>query len=99
MEILFKIAAVGILTAVINNILEKSDKKEIATLVTLAGLVIVLLMVVDMISGLFDTLKSMFNLYLINNPSLFPFPFSLFPSNYPSLLPALCSLLPNLGLL
>lgn len=62
-EILFKIAGVGILTAVINNILDKSDKKEIATLVTLAGLMIVLMMVVDMISGLFDTLKSIFLLY------------------------------------
>ena len=59
-EIIFKIAAVGIITAVINNILEKSDKKEIATLVTLAGLVIVLTMVINMLLGLFDTLKNIF---------------------------------------
>lgn len=62
-EIIFKIAAIGIITAVINNILEKSDKKEIATLVTLAGLVIVLTMIIDMLSGLFDTLKNIFYLY------------------------------------
>ncbi|MCI5790553.1 MAG: stage III sporulation protein AC [Clostridiales bacterium] len=62
-EIIFKIAAVGIITAVINNILEKSDKKEIATLVTLAGLVIVLTMVINMLLGLFDTLKNIFYLY------------------------------------
>ena len=62
-EIIFKIAAVGIITAVINNILEKSDKKEIATLVTLAGLVIVLTMVINMLLGLFDTLKDIFYLY------------------------------------
>lgn len=62
-EIIFKIAGVGILTAVINHILDKSDKKEIATLVTLAGLVICLLMVVQMIGGLFDTLKTIFHLY------------------------------------
>lgn len=62
-EIIFKIAAVGIITAVINNILEKSDKKEIATLVTLAGLVIVLSMVINMLLGLFDTLKNIFYLY------------------------------------
>lgn len=62
-EIIFKIAGVGLLTAIINNILEKSDKKEIATLVTLTGLIIVLLMVVNMITGLFDTLKSIFNLF------------------------------------
>lgn len=62
-DIIFKIAGVGIITAVINNILEKSDKKEIATLVTLAGLVIVLTMVIEMLSGLFGTLKGMFSLY------------------------------------
>lgn len=62
-DIIFRIAGVGIITAVLNNILEKSDKKEIATLVSLAGLVIVLLMVVDMIGGLFDTLRSIFRLY------------------------------------
>ncbi|MDR3185634.1 MAG: stage III sporulation protein AC [Christensenellaceae bacterium] len=62
-DIIFKIAAIGILTAVINNILEKSDKKEIATLVTLAGLLIVLTMIISMISSLFDSLKAIFNLY------------------------------------
>ena len=62
-DIIFKIAGVGIITAVINYILEKSDKKEIATLVTLAGLVIVLIMVINMIGGLFDSLRSIFRLY------------------------------------
>ncbi|HKL73980.1 MAG TPA: stage III sporulation protein AC [Clostridia bacterium] len=62
-DIIFKIAGVGIITAVINNILEKSDKKEIATLVTLAGLVIVLMMIVNMLSGLLGSLKGMFSLY------------------------------------
>lgn len=61
-EIIFKIAGIGIITAVLNNILEKSDKKEIATLVTLAGLVIVLALVMNMLSGLFDTLKNLFYL-------------------------------------
>ncbi len=61
-DIIFKIAGIGIITAVLNNILEKSDKKEIATLVTLAGLVIVLVMVMDMVSGLFGTLKNLFYL-------------------------------------
>jgi stage III sporulation protein AC len=63
LDVIFKIAGVGIITAVINNILEKSDKKEIATLVTLAGLVIVLMMVVEMLSGLLGSLKGMFSLY------------------------------------
>jgi len=61
-DIIFKIAGIGILTAIINNILEKSDKKEIATFVTLAGLIIVLTLVVDMIGGLFDSLKYIFRL-------------------------------------
>ncbi len=62
-EIIFKIAAVGIITAIVCQILKKADKEEVSTMVTLAGLVIVLLMVVDMISQLFDTLKNMFGLY------------------------------------
>ena len=61
--IIFRIAAVGILTAVVNQVLKKADKDEIATLTTLAGLVIVLLMVIDMIALLFDTLKMLFTLY------------------------------------
>lgn len=62
-DIIFKIAGVGILTAIINIILKKSDKDEIATFVTIAGLIIVLVMILDMIGGLFDNLKSLLNLY------------------------------------
>ena len=61
-DVIFKIAGIGIITAILNNILEKSDKKEIATLVTLAGLVLVLVIVMDMVSGLFGTLKNLFYL-------------------------------------
>ncbi len=60
--ILFKIAGIGIVTAIINIILEKSDKKEIATFVTLAGLILVLVLVLEMISGLFGSLKTIFSL-------------------------------------
>ena len=59
-EIIFKIAAVGLITAMVSTVLKKSDKDEIATLVTLVGLVIVLLLVVDMLSQLFVTLQSVF---------------------------------------
>lgn len=62
-DIIFKIAAIGLLTAIVNQLLKKADKDEIATLVTLAGLVTVLLMVVDMIAQLFDALKTLFALY------------------------------------
>lgn len=61
-EIIFKIAAIGILTAVTNQVLKYAGKDEIATLTTLAGVVIVLLMVVNMISELFNTVKSLFAL-------------------------------------
>ena len=62
-EIIFKIAAVGLITAIVCQILKKADKDDVGTMVSLAGLVIVLLMVVDMIAQLFDTLKNMFGLY------------------------------------
>lgn len=62
-DIIFKIAAVGILTAVISQILGHQGKSDIATLSALAGLVIVLVMVLNMVSGLFDTIKTLFNLY------------------------------------
>lgn len=62
-QIIFKLAAVGILTAVCCQILKKYDKDELATLVTLSGLIIGLTMVVGMIGELFDTLKNLFSLY------------------------------------
>lgn len=60
MDIIFKIAAIGILTAVVSQVLKHSGKEEIGTLSTLAGLVIVLLMVINLIKELFDAVKSMF---------------------------------------
>ena len=62
-DIIFKIAGIGLLTAIINVILKKSDKDEIANFVTIAGLILVLILVLDMLGGLFDTLKSLLNLY------------------------------------
>ncbi len=62
-EIIFKIAGIGILTAVVNQVLKYTGKDEIATFTTLAGVIIVLLMVLDLISELFDTVKSLFYLY------------------------------------
>lgn len=62
-DIIFKIAAIGILTAVVSQILQHQGKSDIATLSALAGLVIVLIMVLNMVSSLFDTLKTLFNLY------------------------------------
>ncbi len=62
-NIIFKIAAIGILIAVISQVLKKSDRDDIATLVSLAGLIIVLTLVVNMVSELFETIKNIFYLY------------------------------------
>ena len=62
-DIIFKIAAVGIITAVINQILKHSGKDEIATLTTLAGVVVVLFMIVNMVNELFEVVKQLFLLY------------------------------------
>ena len=61
-EIIFKIAAIGILTAMKNTILKKADKDEIATLTTIAGLILVLLIVLDMLVQLFDTIRALFGI-------------------------------------
>lgn len=60
-DIIFKIAGIGVLTAVINQILKIAGKEEIATMVTLAGIVIVLFSVISMIGDLFNTVKTLFS--------------------------------------
>lgn len=62
-DIIFKIAAIGILITVICQILKKSDREDVATLVGIAGLIIVLTMVVSMIAEFFESIKTLFNLY------------------------------------
>ena len=59
---IFKIAAIGIIVAVLNTLLVRSGRDDQAMLTTLAGLVVVLLMVVTAISDLFSTVKSLFGL-------------------------------------
>ncbi len=61
-NIIFKIAAIGLITAIISILLKKSDRDDIATLVTIAGLVLVLIIVADMIVELFTTIKNLFEL-------------------------------------
>ena len=59
-DLIFKIAGVGILVAVLNILLDKSGRSEQALMVTLGGLVVVLLVIVREISGLFGVIKSLF---------------------------------------
>ncbi len=61
-DLLFKIAGVGILVAVLHQVLVKAGRDDQAMMTTLAGLVIVLTMVIKEISTLFSTVKTMFNL-------------------------------------
>ena len=62
-EIILKIAGIGILVAIVAQVLKQAGKEEISTLVTLSGLIIVLVMVVNMISELFSTVGNLFYLF------------------------------------
>ena len=61
-DLIFKIAAIGIIVAVLNQLLVRSDREEQAMMTTLAGLIVVLLMIVYEIKDLFDVIKSLFDL-------------------------------------
>ena len=61
-DLIFKIAAIGILVSVLNQVLSRSGRDEQATMTTLAGLVVVLMMVVREIASLFDLVKTLFGL-------------------------------------
>lgn len=59
-SLLFKIGAAGILIIIIEKVLESSGKKDVATLTSIAGVVIILLMIINLIAKLFDSIKTMF---------------------------------------
>ena len=61
-DLIFKIAAVGILVAVLNQLLVRSGREEQAMMTTLAGLVVVMMIFVQEISGLFQLIKTLFDL-------------------------------------
>ena len=61
-SLIFKIAAIGIVVSVLNQVLARSGREEQATMTTLAGLVVVLMMVVRQISDLFDLVRDLFGL-------------------------------------
>ncbi|MFZ5985780.1 MAG: stage III sporulation protein AC [Bacillota bacterium] len=59
-DLIFRIAAIGILVSVLNAVLNKSGREEQAMMTTLAGLIVVLMMIVKEIVNLFDTVKTIF---------------------------------------
>ena len=61
-NLIFKIAAIGIIVSVLNTVLVRSGREDQAMLTTLAGGVVVLMMLIPEISELFSTVKSLFNL-------------------------------------
>ena len=62
-DLIFKIAGIGIVVGILHNVLAKIGKEEYAHIATLVGVVIVLTMVINLISKLFDNVKTIFQLY------------------------------------
>lgn len=62
-DLVFKIAAIGILTAILNQMMSNYKRDDIATVITLGGLILVLLMIIPVIGDLFDSIRSVFGLY------------------------------------
>ena len=60
-DLIFKIAAVGIIVSILNQVLVRSGREEQATMTTLAGLVVVLIIVVQNVAELFDLVKGLFH--------------------------------------
>lgn len=61
-DMIFKIAAIGIIVAVLNQLLIRSGREEQALLTTIMGLIVTLMMIIDQISSLFETIKTVFGL-------------------------------------
>ena len=62
-DIIIKSAAIGLIIAILNQLLTKSGKEDIAMMTTIAGLIVVLMMVIDMLSGFFESIKQIFGLF------------------------------------
>ncbi|MBP3647814.1 MAG: stage III sporulation protein AC [Clostridia bacterium] len=62
-DLLFKLAGLGVVIAILSQVLTRAGREELGTLVTVAGLVIALFLVADLIADLFTSLKSLFSLY------------------------------------
>ena len=60
-DLIFKIAAMGIIVSILNQVLTRSGREEQATMTTLAGLVVVLMMLTQKIAELFDLVKTLFD--------------------------------------
>ena len=59
-DLVFKIAAIGIIVSILNQVLSRSGREEQATMTTIAGLIVVLMMIAQRIADLFDLVKTLF---------------------------------------
>lgn len=62
-DLIFRIAAIGIIVAVLNQVLNRAERPEQAMMTTLAGIIVVLTMMITEINKLFETVKNVFGLY------------------------------------
>ena len=62
-DLIFKIAAIGIIVAVLNQLLKRAERDEQAMMTTLAGLIVVLMMIIKEIGALFESIKTILGLY------------------------------------
>ncbi|MBR6719087.1 MAG: stage III sporulation protein AC [Oscillospiraceae bacterium] len=62
-DLIFKVAGIGIIVAVLNLVLKRAEREEQAMLTTLAGLIVVLMLIIAEIQELFDTVKTVFGLW------------------------------------
>ena len=62
-DLIFKVAGIGIIVAVLNLVLKRAEREEQALLTTRAGLIVVLMLIINEISDLFDTVKTVFGLW------------------------------------
>lgn len=62
-DLIFRIAGIGIVVSVLHTVIKQAGKEEYAWLTTLAGIIVVLSMVIQVINQFFDTVKAMFQLY------------------------------------
>ncbi len=62
-DLIFRIAAIGIIVAVLNQLLKRAERDEQALMTTLAGLIVVLFMIISEIGDLFESIKSIFGIY------------------------------------
>ena len=62
-DLVFRLAAIGIIVAILNQLLTRAGRDDMATMVTIAGLILALFMVMDLTSDLFESVKRIFDIY------------------------------------